>query len=106
MTMPAKKKSDQRVKSALEIALERAEQQTAQAPPPPSEAQKRKLTDIEKRYQARIAEKKIVLTQQMVAAAREGNIDEAQNVKAELTSEIARLQQKMEEEKAKVRAGG
>ncbi len=85
------------MKSAYEIAMEKMK--AAVGPQKKlSDAQKKRVGDIEKKYAARIAEAKLSLETRIAAAPRE----EREKIQAELVSDIARLEEKLAAEKEAV----
>jgi hypothetical protein len=89
------------LKSALELAMQRLEKQGVEAPKLTA-AQKRKIQNIEKKYQAKIAETRITIEAQIRAALAANDLEKAQELQERLVSEPARLRQKMEAEKEAV----
>jgi len=85
------------MKSAYELAMERMK---AAAGPQKklTDAQKKRVAEIEKKYTARIAETKLSLDVRIAAAPRE----ERARLQAEVASELARLEEKREAEKEAV----
>ena len=86
------------MKSAYELAMERFQKES----PTKSltEEQKKELADIDVRYRAKIAEKKIFLESQIQAS---GGGAEEEAIRKQLASEIARLEQEKEEKKEALR---
>lgn len=85
------------MKSAYEIAMEKMK--AASGPQKKlSEAQKKRVSEIEKKYSARMAETRLSFEARTVAAPHE----EREKIQAELVSDIARLEEKRESEKDKV----
>ena len=89
------------LKSALELAMERLEGDGAEAPKL-SAAQKTRIKEIEQRYEAKIAERKITLESEIRAAVMANELERAQELQQALMTEPAELRQKMEAEKQKV----
>ena len=85
------------MKSAYELAMSRLEK-----PAPAvtlSDDQKNRLAAIDREIDAKIAEKKIFLDEQLAKAA----FHEQDEIRRQLASELARLEEKREREKNKVR---
>ena len=86
------------MKSAYELAMGRLEKQS------PASAltaeQKQRIAEVDIRIAASIAEKKIFLEEQIFKAAPH----EQQEIRHQLVSEIARLEEKRELEKEKIRS--
>jgi hypothetical protein len=86
------------MKSAYELAMSRLEKI---APPVAlSAAQKDQMAEIDRTITAKIAEKKIFLEDQIAKAPPH----EQPDIRRQLVSELARLEEKREREKEKIRA--
>lgn len=83
------------MKSAYELAMERLEKESGPSRKL-SEAQKASIAEIDKKYEARIAEARLNCDNAMAAAASMPEVEEA---RAKLSSELQSLEQKREEEK-------
>jgi len=90
------------MKSAYELAMERLEKQAPQVKL--TDEQREKIAEIVKKFKAKIAEKEVFLNNLIAEATAEGRYEEIPQLKAQLASEVARLEQEMEDEKAKVHA--
>jgi hypothetical protein len=91
------------VKSAYELAMERlAKEQPTVAL---TSEQKEQLADIDSTYKAKIAEKELLLRDEIRKAQAAGNFEEIEKVEKQLALEIARLRGDCEAKKEKVRAG-
>jgi hypothetical protein len=91
------------VKSAYELAMERlAKEQPAVAF---TSEQKEQLADIDSTYKAKIAEKELLLRDEIRKAQAAGNFEEIEKLEKQLALEIARLREACEAKKEKVRAG-
>jgi len=85
------------MKSAYEIAMERMK--AASGPQKKlSDAQKKRVAEIEKKYAAKIAEAKLTLEAKVVGAPH----DEREKLQAELVRDVARLEEKLAAEKEAV----
>jgi hypothetical protein len=85
------------MKSAYELAMSRLE---AAAPTIKlSDAQKAELAELDSLYDSRIAERKVFLEGEM----RKANALEADDLRRQLASEIARIESEREEKKERVR---
>ncbi len=93
------------MKSAYELAMERLEQSDPTAKQSLSAEQKAKLAEIDQVYQGKIAEREIFLKQKLEEALSERNREEVQQVRAQISSERARLEEEREDEKNRVREG-
>lgn len=90
------------MKSAYELAMERLAKADPAASPLTGE-QKARLAEIDKVYQGKIAEREIFLKQQLQAALRAQNLEEADKVRQQMAGEKARLEEEREDEKERVR---
>jgi uncharacterized protein YydD (DUF2326 family) len=90
------------MKSAYELAMERLEK----ASPSVSltEGQKKEIAEVDSLYRAKIAERELFLKDQIRKAQDAGNLEEAESLEKQLTSEIRRLQGECEAKKEKLRA--
>ena len=91
------------MKSAYELAMERLAKSDPDAAKPLSAEQKGRLAELDKVYQGKIAEREIFLRQKLDAALAEGNADEAEQIRRQISSEKARLEEEREAEKDAVR---
>jgi len=85
------------MKSAYEIAMERLEKDAGPGKKL-SDEQKAAVAEIDKKYEARIAEQKLTFENR----TRSAGPGEAASVKAELAQEIHDLEEKREREKEKI----
>ncbi len=92
------------MKSAYELAMERLEQDAPAIKL--TDEQRTELADIEKRFQAKIAEKEVFLQGLIDKAEAEQNLGESAELRQQLTAEVSRLNADMEEAKEKVRQSG
>lgn len=93
------------MKSAYELAMERLAKSDPDAAKPLSAEQKGRLADLDKVYQGKIAEREIFLRQKLDAALAEGSAEEAEQIRQQIASEKARLEEEREAEKDAVRRG-
>jgi hypothetical protein len=89
------------MKSAYELAMERLEK--TQPSIALSEAQKKQLADVDSTYRAKIAERELVLRDEIRKAQTTGNLEDAEKLEKQLTSQIARLREDCEAKKEKLR---
>ena len=89
------------MKSALEIAMERLEQQAPTARL--TEAQKAALAEIDDAYRAKIAEREVFLAAQVEGARAKGDREGMEEIQTQLARERRRLEEEREEKKAKAR---
>ena len=90
------------MKTAYELAMERL--QKASPSVTLTGEQKAQLAEIDSSFNAKIAEKKIFLTDQIKKAAAAGKFDEIESLEKQLTAEVRRLQEDCENKKEKLRA--
>jgi hypothetical protein len=92
------------MKSAYELAMERlqaAEGGAGQAAL--SEEQKQQLAEVDSRYKAKIAEREIFLKQRLEEAYSAARYQDIEQIRKQMSSERARLEEEREEEKEKIR---
>ena len=89
------------MKSAYELAMERLEK--TQPSIALSEGQKKQLADVDSTYRAKIAERELVLRDEIRKAQTTGNLEDLEKLEKHLTSEIARLREDCEAKKEKLR---
>ena len=89
------------MKSAYELAMERLEK--TQPSVALSEAQKKQLADVDSTYRAKIAERELVLRDEIRKAQTTGNLEDVEKLEKRLTSEITRLREDCEAKKEKLR---
>lgn len=92
------------MKSAYELAMERLAKSDPAAAPLSAE-KKARLADLDRVYQGKLAEREIFLQQQLATALGAQKFDEADQIRKQLVSERARLEEEREEEKERVRRG-
>jgi hypothetical protein len=88
------------MKSSYELAMERM---GGGDDNPLSNEQKEKIADIDSKYKAKIAERKIFLEKNLNDAQAQGNADEIDLIRRQLNDEISELEAKSEAEKDKIR---
>jgi hypothetical protein len=88
------------MKSSYELAMERM---GGGDDKPLTDEQKAKIADIDSKYKAKIAERKIFLEKSLSDAQAQGNVEEIDLVRRQLNDEIAELEAKSETEKDKIR---
>jgi hypothetical protein len=89
------------VKSAYELAMERL-QKTAPVQPLSPE-KKAALAEIDSRYRAKVAEREIQMGDELQQAVSAGDYVRADEIRATLTAETARLEREREEKKEALR---
>ena len=87
------------MKSSYELAMERMGGDDE----PLSEEQKQKISEIESKFKAKIAERKIFFEKSVQDALAKGSMEEAEEARNILAQEVLSLEAKAENEKEKVR---
>ena len=88
------------MKSSYELAMERM---GGGDDKPLTDEQKAKIAEIDSKYKAQIAERKIFLEKSLTDAQAQGNEEEIELVRRQLNDEVADLEAKSEAEKDKIR---
>lgn len=91
------------MKSAYELAMERLAKADGGPTKALTAAQKARLAEIDTIYKSRLAEREIFLQKRLEEALAAGKLEEVEQVRAQLQSERARLEEEREEEKERVR---
>jgi vacuolar-type H+-ATPase subunit I/STV1 len=92
------------IKSALELAMERMQQKQGDVVPLTHD-QKLAIAEIEAETTAKVAEEEIMSKERLRAAYASGDAEAARKVDEEIRGEIARLRERGESRKQKVRRG-
>jgi hypothetical protein len=90
------------MKSAYELAMERLQKSSPSVTL--TAAQKAELAEIDSSFKAKIAERKIFLTDQISKAVAAEKFDEVESLEKQLTADVLRLREDCEEKKEKLRA--
>ena len=90
------------MKSAYELAMERLQKGSPTITLTPE--QKAELAEIDSSFNAKIAERKIFLTDQITKAAAAGKFDDVESIEKQLAADVRRLQEDCEQKKEKLRA--
>jgi hypothetical protein len=90
------------MKSAYELAMERLQKNAPSVPL--TEAQRAELADVDALYRSKIAEKDLMLKDQIRKEEAAGNASEVEKLRHQLSSELRRLQEECEAKKDKIRA--
>jgi hypothetical protein len=90
------------MKSAYELAMERLQKQSPSTPL--TEEQKAQLAEIDSLYRSKMAEKELLLKEQIRREEQKGATDEVERLQKQLSSELRRLQEECDQRKEKVRA--
>ena len=88
------------MKSSYELAMERM---GGGDDKPLTDEQKAKIAEIDSKYKAKIAERKIFLEKSLSDAQAQGNEEEIELIRRQLNDEVAELEAKSEAEKDKIR---
>ena len=91
------------MKSAYELAMERLQQEDPDSAVSLTDEQKEALGEIDKKFQARIAEKEIFLNKNLAEARRQRDAEAVQQLEKQLRNEKLRLQEECEAAKEKIR---
>jgi hypothetical protein len=93
------------MKSAYELAMERLSKSDPNSSRPVTPEQRKRLADVDKVFQGKIAEREIFLKQQLEQALAARDADAVDKVKKQIASEKARLEEDREAEKEQIRSG-
>ena len=91
------------MKSAYDLAMERLEKQSPSVKL--TEEQRSQLAEIDSLYKSRIAEKELLLNDQIRREKVAGKASEVESLQKQLTSEIRRLSEECESKKERIRQG-
>lgn len=94
------------MKSAYELAMERLAKSDPEANKPLTAEQKKRLAEIDRVYQGKLAEREIFLKKQLDDALANQKYEEIEKIRQQLASERARIDEDREAEKNRVRAQG
>jgi len=89
------------MKSAYELAMERLQKQSPTVKL--SNAKKAELAELESQYAAKIAQRELSLKDEITKAQSHGNLEEVDQLRAQLAHDRAKLQVELEEKKERVR---
>ena len=90
------------MKSAYELAMERLEKESPQESL--TEEKKELISEIEKKYSAKIAEREVLLRSKIEESLSKGQIQDAQEIEDALNRELKSLRMRCESEKEEVRS--
>ena len=90
------------MKSAYELAMERLQKGSPTITLTPE--QKAELAEIDSSFNAKIAERKIFLTDQIGKAVTAGKFDDVESLEKQLTADVRRLQEDCAQKREKLRA--
>jgi hypothetical protein len=89
------------MKSAYELAMERLQKNAPSVPL--TEAQRAALADVDALYKSKLAEKELMLKDQIRKEEAAGNVSELEKLRHQLSSELRRLNEECEAKKEKIR---
>jgi hypothetical protein len=89
------------MKSAYELAMERLQKEAPSVPL--TEEQRNEISEIESLYKSKIAEKELLLKDQIQKELAAGRFDEVESLRQQLSSELRRLSEEREEKKERAR---
>ena len=90
------------MKTALERALERIEEQGIEAGPELTAEEKQELSEISKTAEAKIAEREIVLTEELRKAALGGDVEKLQEIHERLMADKRSVGEHAEADREKI----
>jgi hypothetical protein len=93
------------MKSAYELAMERLAKEDPDGVVSLTDEQKAALAEVDKKYQAKIAEREIFLNKQLMEAQSTGDVEALGQLDAQLRNERQRLEEEREAAKDKIRKG-
>ena len=91
------------LKSAVELALERLEEEMGDSIPKLSQSQKERIADIRRKYQAKIAEIEIAAQSEIKKKAEAGTAEFLEAVKKKSLEDKNRLQSEMDRHISRIR---
>jgi hypothetical protein len=89
------------MKSAYELAMERLEKQSPSVKL--TDSQRSQLAEIDSLYKSKIAEKELLLAEEIRRERAAGKFSEVEKLQQQLASELRRLSEECEAQKEKVR---
>jgi hypothetical protein len=89
------------MKSAYELAMERLQKDSPTQIL--TEEQRKEIAEIDSLYRARIAERELLLKEQIQKETAAGKFAEVEQLQQQLAAELRRLQEEREEKKERVR---
>jgi hypothetical protein len=93
------------MKSAYELAMERLSKSDPNSSRSVTPEQRKRLAEVDRLYQGKIAEREIFLKQQLEQALSGRDADAVDKIRKQIVSERARLDEDRESEKERVRSG-
>jgi hypothetical protein len=89
------------MKSAYELAMERLQKDSPTQVL--TEEQRKEIAEIDSLYRARIAERELLLKEQIQKETAAGKFAEVEQLQQQLATELRRLQEEREEKKEQIR---
>jgi len=93
------------MKSSYELAMERLNQEDPSGSTPLSEDKKAALEEVDRKYEAKVAEREVFLEQKIKAARLSGNREDEQQLQRQLSDERSRLNEERDSAKERIRKG-
>ena len=93
------------MKSAYELAMERLQESDPDKQPVTDEMRKA-LAAVDEKFDAKVAERKIFLTQTLATATANQDLQEVELIQKQISNEKARLEEERETAKDKIRNVG
>ena len=93
------------MKSAYELAMERLQESDPDKQPVTDEMRKA-LAAVDEKFDAKVAERKIFLTQTLATATANQDLQEVELIQKQISSEKARIEEERETAKDKIRNAG
>jgi len=93
------------MKSAYELAMERLSKSDPSGSRPLTQEERKRLAEVDRLYQGRLAEREIFLKQHLEQALTAQNAEEVDKIRKQISSEKARLEEEREAEKDRIRSG-
>lgn len=93
------------MKSSYELAMERLNQEDPSGNTPLSDEKKAALEQVDRKYEAKIAEREVFLGQKIKASRASGNREDEQQLQRQLSDERNRLNEERDNAKEAIRKG-
>ena len=93
------------MKSAYELAMERLQKEDPDSGVSLTDEQKQALSEVDTKYQAKIAEREIFLNKQLMEARMNQEVEAMGQIEAQLRNERLRLEDERESAKNRIRKG-
>jgi len=93
------------MKSAYELAMERLQESDPDKQPVTDEMRKA-LAAVDEKFDAKVAERKIFLTQTLATATANQDLQEVELIQKQISNENARIEEERETAKDKIRNAG